>query len=249
MSRSFQVVALSVALAAAMPGLSREARAAGILPSGSNFASASSWLAGAVAGYNWQRGSVVYGVETDLSATRLNSAMTGGLSLPFGFPLQPTDMASTSATIDWYGTVRGRFGVTTGSLLFYGTAGLAYGNVSLSSAFSTTGLSLNQQVSATRLGWVVGAGFEYLVRPDLSLTLGYQYVDLGNLGLAGGTGTFATIGQTAGAHASFQAVTAGFSWHFPPAGSAPWEGGYVGGRAGGAWGNDTNARYLSSLAL
>jgi outer membrane immunogenic protein len=247
MSRSFQVVALSVGLMAAMPGLSRDALAAGVLPSGSNFASASSWEAGAHAGYNWQRGTVVYGFETDLSATRLNSAMTGGLSMPLGIPLPPTDTASTSATIDWYGTLRGRFGTTTGPLLIYGTAGLAYGNVNLSSAFSTVALSLNQQVSTTRLGWVVGAGFEYLVRPDLSLTLGYQYVDLGNVGLAGGTGTFITIGQTAGAHANFQAITAGFSWHFPPAGSAPWEGGYVGGQAGGAWGNDTNARYFSPL--
>ena len=42
---------------------------------GSNSASASSWLAGAQAGYNWQRGSVVYGVEADISGTGLKSSM------------------------------------------------------------------------------------------------------------------------------------------------------------------------------
>ncbi|MGB6398996.1 MAG: hypothetical protein WBF73_25435, partial [Bradyrhizobium sp.] len=47
---------------------------------GANSASASSWLAGAHAGYNWQRGAVVFGFETDLQATHLNSSMFGGLS-------------------------------------------------------------------------------------------------------------------------------------------------------------------------
>jgi opacity protein-like surface antigen len=34
------------------------------------------------------------------------------------------DAASTTANIDWYGTVRGRAGWTVGQVLFYGTGGL-----------------------------------------------------------------------------------------------------------------------------
>jgi outer membrane immunogenic protein len=45
---------------------------------GSNAANASSWLAGAHAGYNWQQGAAVFGFETDLQATHLNSTMSGG---------------------------------------------------------------------------------------------------------------------------------------------------------------------------
>src|SRR5260370_17013688 len=38
--------------------------------------------------------------------------------------------ASTSSELSWFGTVRGRLGVTvTPELLLYGTAGLAYGRV------------------------------------------------------------------------------------------------------------------------
>ena len=42
---------------------------------GSNSTDGSGWLAGAQAGYNWQRGSIVYGVEADISGTGLKSTM------------------------------------------------------------------------------------------------------------------------------------------------------------------------------
>lgn len=40
----------------------------------------------------------------------------------------------------------------------------------------------------------------------------------------------------------------GLSWLFAPAGGtrAPWQGGYVGGHAGGAWGDNTTASYAGS---
>lgn len=72
---------------------------------GANSASASSWLVGAHAGYNWQRGAAVFGFETDLQATHLNSSMFGGLS--YNPPIVPPpagDFAATTALIDWYGT-------------------------------------------------------------------------------------------------------------------------------------------------
>ena len=79
-----------------------------------------SWVAGAQTGYNWQQGSWVYGLETDLSGTGLKSSMSGGLTAPC-----VNDTANTSANVDWYGTVRGRAGWTAGKVLFYGTGGLA----------------------------------------------------------------------------------------------------------------------------
>jgi outer membrane immunogenic protein len=217
---------------------------------GANSASASSWLVGAHAGYNWQRGAAVFGFETDLQATHLNSSMFGGLS--YNPPIVPPpagDFAATTALIDWYGTFRGRLGVTAGQWLFYGTAGLAYGGVSLSSNFSTAGLSLASQVSDTKVGWVAGVGAEYLLRPNVVLNIGYQYVDLGTLNLAASTPPgVVVIGQRASASAQFQAVMAGVSWRFAPMG-APWEGGYVGAHGGGAWGNSTDAAYTSSVFL
>ena len=218
---------------------------------GSNSANASSWVAGAHAGYNWQQSAAVFGFETDLQGTRLNSSMTGGLThIPPIVP-PPGEFAATTGSIDWYGTFRGRLGIATGPWLFYGTAGLAYGNVSVSSNFSTLGVSLASQVSELRAGWVVGAGLEYLLRPDVSLSLGYQYVDLGTLSSSVRSPlAVVTLGQTANTHAQFQAVMAGISWRFAPTGpAAPWAGGYVGGHAGGAWGNNADASYTSSVLV
>lgn len=253
MPYSSRATLLAVGLATASLALPCEQALAGTMAlpsSGANSASASSWLGGAHAGYNWQRGSGVFGFETDLQATHLNSAMSGGLVYPpVGTP-SPGDFAMTSSTINWYGTARGRVGFASGPWLVYGTAGLAYGDVNLSSSFRAAGLQLTSQVSDTRLGWVAGLGAEYLVNPNLSVRLGYQYVDLGSLGLSASSPSPAVIvlGQQATASARFQAVTAGFSWHFAPMGaSMPWQGGYAGAHGGGAWGNNTSATYTSTV--
>ena len=61
---------------------------------GTNSASATSWVAGAHAGYTWQQGSAVFGFETDLQATGLKSSMNGGLVYASPFPPpSPTDTA------------------------------------------------------------------------------------------------------------------------------------------------------------
>ena len=208
---------------------------------GSNSATGSGWLAGAQAGYNWQQGPWVYGLETDLSGTGLKTSMSGGLLNPC-----PADIASTIAKVDWYGTGRGRVGWTSGNVLFYGTGGLAYGHVDLSSTFSTGGNTLNADTSSVRAGWVAGGGIEYLVRPDLTLNFGYQYVDLGTVSLAD---PIVTLSQTASAHAAFSVITVGFNWRFSSSGMTPmpWQGMYVGGYAGGAWGLNTDADYSSPL--
>src|SRR5476649_520170 len=113
-----------VAAIAALLVLPELAFAQGLPPSfGSNSASASAWLAGAQAGYNWQRGSVVYGLEADISGTGLKSTMNTTLQSLF----VPPPTAFTTSSIDWYGTVRGRLGWATGPVMFYGTGGLAYG--------------------------------------------------------------------------------------------------------------------------
>jgi opacity protein-like surface antigen len=190
----------------------------------------------------------VYGLETDLSGTGLKSAMSGELTN--NNPCT-NDAASTTANIDWYGTVRGRAGWTVGQVLFYGTGGLAYGKVDLNSNFTTAGLSLNSQTSSIRTGWVTGGGIEYMVRPNVVLNLGYQYVDLGTANLASSTTDGAAIiSQNASARAAFHVVTVGLNWRFSPTDTAPqWEGLYVGGHAGGAWGNSTNANYTSTILV
>jgi outer membrane immunogenic protein len=213
-----------------------------ILPTntGSASASASSWLLGAQAGYDWQQGPWVYGLAADISATHLNSQANTILAGAFGVP------ASVSADIDWYGTIRGRLGWASGPVLLYGTGGLAYGRVALSSALVANPLGLNAQTSSVNVGWVAGAGIEYLWSPNIVFSLDYQYVDLGSVNVAagatGGGQGFSTL--NANARGQLQTVTVGVSWLFSPrVAGAPWQGGYLGGHVGGAWGNDTNASF------
>jgi outer membrane immunogenic protein len=215
---------------------------------GSNSANASSWVAGAHAGYSWQQGAAVFGFETDLQATGLKSSMTGGLQYPFP-PPSPTDTARTSSQIDWYGTARGILGVSSGPFMVYATGGLAYGQVSIDSFFETLGTSISSRASESKVGWVGGVGAKYLLQPNVILSLQYQYVDLGSLSVAGSSPpAFIVVSQSANQNAHFQAVMAGISWKFTPGtGAIPWTGGYAGVQGGGAWGNNTNASYDSTL--
>jgi len=114
----------------------------------SNSARASSWVGGVQAGYNWQRGSWVYGLEADISAMRLKSEMNTLV------PAAPPSSANTSGDVDWYGTIRGRVGWASGPLLFYGTGGLAYGRVELNSSISSPvgPRFLNSETSALKDG-------------------------------------------------------------------------------------------------
>jgi outer membrane immunogenic protein len=234
------VAALAVVLA--LPG---SAFAQVLISSGSasNSAHASSWVAGGQLGYNWQTGPWVYGLETDLSGLRLKSEMNTVV------PSSAPPLANTSADIDWYGTLRGRLGWSSGPLLFYGTGGLAYGHVELNSSISSSvgPRSLSAQTSATRTGWVAGGGVEYQWYPNLILNVGYQYVDLGSISVANSTTAFSgVLSQSASARAQFSVVTAGLSWRFFTGGNGPWEGLYAGGHAGGAWGNRITGDYFDN---
>jgi outer membrane immunogenic protein len=224
-------------------------------PNGSGSDSGSGWVAGLHTGYNWQRGTLVYGVEADINWTDLKSEITKGfnVNLPGGVPLPS---ARTTSEIDWFGTVRGRLGWTNGPVLFYGTGGLAYGKVNLDSRFDFgqfQNLAVSSHADSTKVGWVAGVGINYLWNPNTILSLNYQYVDLGKTRISdSATNPGITISQSATAHAAFHEVTVGLSWLFAPAdarvaarGTAPWEGWYAGGQAGGAWGLDTDARYSS----
>ena len=104
------------------------------IANGANSARGSSWVTGAQGGYNFQTGSAVYGFETDFSFTNLQSSLNGSFNCSrFGISVAcstfPTLSANTSASVDWYGNVRGRLCWTTGPALLYGPGGIDYGKV------------------------------------------------------------------------------------------------------------------------
>ena len=118
-------------------------------------------LVGGTAGYNWQIGSAVLGLEGDVDWANLKGTNSSALC-PAG--------CSTSDT--WLSTVRGRAGYAFGSVLPYVTGGLAVGDIRA----ATPGFP---GASNTSAGWTAGAGIEVGLTGNWSAKAEYLYVDLG----------------------------------------------------------------------
>ena len=112
-------------------------------------------LGGVQAGYNWQSGPLVFGVEGDL---QLNGAEDTFAPWKFSNP--------------WFGTVRGRVGYAFNNVLIYATGGLAFGSLRA----ETFGLS----ESHTNAGWTAGVGAEFGIAQNWTAKIEYLYVDLAN---------------------------------------------------------------------
>jgi outer membrane immunogenic protein len=171
---------------------------------------------GAHTGYNWQVGSVVFGLEGD--ASLLGARQNHDFNTSESFSSIPLFGYSRDSELNVQGgletlfTLRPRVGVTTGRALFYGTGGAAFGRASLSTSASLTesyfdvgkaGPPVNAtgqsnwegSVSDWRLGWTLGGGAEYAASDRLTLRAEALYYNLGTLGVtATGTGSYDTGG-------------------------------------------------------
>jgi outer membrane immunogenic protein len=91
--------------------------------------------------------------------------------------------ASAESNLDWFGTVRGRFGYSWDRTLFYFTGGFAFGGVKdkVFANFEEAGNSDPTTVKKddTLTGIVLGGGVEHAFSPSWSLKAEYQLMDLG----------------------------------------------------------------------
>src|SRR6204780_3223372 len=113
----------------------------------------SGFVGGAQAGYNWQSGAMVFGLEGDLQASAADDTFA-----PWKF------------SNPWFGTVRGRVGYAFGNVLLYGTGGLAFGEL--------RGETFGLAESHTNAGWTLGLGVEVGLTQNWSAKIEYLYVDL-----------------------------------------------------------------------
>jgi outer membrane immunogenic protein len=135
-----------------------------------------SWHIGPQAGFNWQSGCAVFGVQADWSWSdaRADSFWTdfGGV-LAGGF-------ANTSSEMRWFGTARARAGVVVNDLLLYATGGVAFAKFDRN--FSYTGNAGAPTPTATaafdntRVGFVAGLGTEWAWTSNLSLVSEVLYM-------------------------------------------------------------------------
>jgi outer membrane immunogenic protein len=139
-------------------------------------------IGGGQAGYNWQRGTWLFGLETDIqgSGERGSSDLC---AVAAGCPTG-TGLFTANYKLDWFGTARGRIGILpTDRVLLYATGGLAYGGV------SATAPAIPLSWGSTRAGWTVGAGAEVAIDHHWSIKLEYLYMDIGDVGDGSTTAT------------------------------------------------------------
>lgn len=110
---------------------------------------------GVQGGYNFQSGQFVFGAETDIQAANASDTFA---AFKFSNP--------------WFGTVRGRAGYAMNNVLFYGTLGLAYGDIK----GELPGITEDKM----HIGWSGGLGMEVGLTPNWSTKVEYLYMDLNN---------------------------------------------------------------------
>ncbi len=176
--------------------------------------SAGGVVGGGQIGYNYQFGpNIVAGVETDFQGTSMRSGGNNNFIVypdpviagAYLVPLLPG--GNPGVALNWFGTVRGRAGfLFTPTLLLYGTAGFAYG-----------GVSVGANQSNTRTGWTAGGGVEWMFLPNWSAKAEYLYTDLNS---GGATGPFGfQVGYHR--HPQVNTVRGGVNYHFNWGASAP----------------------------
>jgi outer membrane immunogenic protein len=138
---------------------------------GSSFSqNGSGFIGGGQIGYNWQAGSLVYGVEASFSGSTIKANTTNFVDDLFENKLNSLLL------------VTGRLGYAYNNWLLYGKGGYAGGNRRVS--VSDTGVVSpgigSGSATAWHSGWTLGAGFEYGLTQNWILGLGYDFVSLGS---------------------------------------------------------------------
>lgn len=122
---------------------------------------------GVQAGYNWQfLPHWVVGVEADVGWLGIDrTRQNWNFFTVFG------------VEADWYATLRGRLGYSTGPALLYVTGGAAV--VKVRNRFDFIGAA-NAASTETASGWVIGSGLEAAIGGNWTATTEYLFIDAGS---------------------------------------------------------------------
>jgi outer membrane immunogenic protein len=119
---------------------------------------------GPYAGYNFQSGSVVFGIEADASFGSLKAGAN------------PNNPDNNYSAFDqkWSGNVRARLGYAFGSALLYVAGGVAFADIKVDDVEADWG-----SASKTHVGWTIGAGVDYAFTSNWIARAEYLYSDFG----------------------------------------------------------------------
>jgi opacity protein-like surface antigen len=182
-----------------------------------NGVNSSGYVAGFDAGANWQTGSVVGGLEIDLSSSGIKgSSSVSGVDF---FARTPLTVMQTDK-LDLLGSGRARLGyLVWPNVLLYGTGGLGWTHLDQSVTTITPTLTTIASTPSWRFGWVAGAGGEArLWNSNWTARLEYLHYDFGNSG--SNTGSFVINGiselvlNTTSRHLTTDVVRTGIGYKF-----------------------------------
>jgi outer membrane immunogenic protein len=121
-------------------------------------------LYGVQVGYNWQRDTMVFGLEGTWSAADIDGSNL--CSIPI----------TCRREVDWVATLVGRAGWAMNHTLLYGFGGVAWGNVNAIGSFPGLTISGDE----THVGWTAGFGLEHALNQRVSFRIEYAHIDLGS---------------------------------------------------------------------
>ncbi len=125
-----------------------------------------------LAGINWQADRLVYGLE--LSASKPNAEIS--YLENYLISAQPHRW-SYSQKVSTIASIRGRVGYSFGETLVYGSAGAAFGKLTIS-GYDTSVDPSGGSISNWQKGWIFGFGVEQMLGGGWSTSLEYSQVKL-----------------------------------------------------------------------
>lgn len=149
------------------------------------------WLGGAQAGYNFQHGAAVFGVEGEIGYLNLRGTKVQPGLDPYGFPYDGYGKVRGG----WYGAISARLGYALDRTLIYVKGGAVYSGAKLGfldtcteDPCGNTTISISKKVE---WGYLLGAGVEHAWTDNLTAKIEYAYMDFGRstihgLGYVGG---------------------------------------------------------------
>jgi outer membrane immunogenic protein len=152
-------------------------------------------LFGIQAGYNYQSGPLVAGIEGDLNFGSISSS-----NGPAG--------VYARGTVNGEGSLRARFGYAFNHTMIYITGGYTGANLNGSLTDTSAAPNIYANQSTFLNGWTIGTGVEFALTHNISVKAEYLYSDFGSGTLFSGTRDAIHPGL------SMSTLRAGINYHF-----------------------------------
>jgi outer membrane immunogenic protein len=143
-------------------------------------------LFGGQAGYNYQTGNVVLGVEGDIQWADQHDTAGCALACVVSPPVVQ-NLGVVEQKIKWFGTARGRLGWANDGWLIYITGGGAWGGIDATTTFNIAGVpggpngAFSNATHFTKGGGVFGGGIEVRLAGAWTAKFEYLYMNLGSI--------------------------------------------------------------------